>query len=156
MPIPLGAATLRGIDMAAWYTIAWFDRYVKGGDPAALADSERRLLTSRWCADAPEAAVDPDGDGNMFSFYYDSPLDIGLAAGGRATIADLRAACATAALSPDGGPLPYDHVEDARRPAAPGPGPDPGSGPAAPSPCRGATAAPRGPRANRLRRHERP
>jgi alpha-beta hydrolase superfamily lysophospholipase len=157
VPIPLGAATLRGIDMVAWYTIGWFDRYVKGGDAGALADAERRLLSNRWCDDAPEAAVDPEGDGNMFSFYYDSPLDIGLAAGGRAVIPDLRAASATPLLSPDGGALPYDHLEDARRPAAPGPGPDPapspdpGTGSPAQSPC-GAAAERRGDRrANRLR-----
>jgi dienelactone hydrolase len=28
LPMPVFGATLRGIDMAAWYTTAWFDRYV--------------------------------------------------------------------------------------------------------------------------------
>ena len=64
-------ASLRGADLAAWYTTAWFDRYVKH-DPTAT----RRLLTSRWQHDGQEAAIDPDHDGNMFSFDYPSRLDI--------------------------------------------------------------------------------
>ena len=36
-------ATLRGLDMAIWYTAAWFDKYLKS-DPSA----DRRLLTTRW------------------------------------------------------------------------------------------------------------
>ena len=55
IPNPGFTATLRGADEIAWYTTAWFDKYVKGGD--ASADS--RLLTSRWRNDEPEAAVDP-------------------------------------------------------------------------------------------------
>ncbi len=54
---PAFGATLRGADLTAWYTTAWFDRYVKGA-PAADA----RLLTARWRDD--------------FSFYYRSRLDI--------------------------------------------------------------------------------
>src|SRR3954447_16096131 len=72
IPTPAFGATLRGADMIAWYTTAWFDKYVKG-DPTADA----RLLTTRWRDDAAEAAVDPDRDGNLFSFYYRSRLDIG-------------------------------------------------------------------------------
>jgi hypothetical protein len=64
-------ASLRGADLTAWYTTAWFDRYVKH-DPTAT----RRLLTNRWRHDGQEAAIDPDHDGNMFSFYYPSRLDI--------------------------------------------------------------------------------
>jgi dienelactone hydrolase len=64
-------ASLRGADLTAWYTTAWFDRYVKR-DPSAI----RRLLTGRWRHDGQEAAIDPDHDGNAFSFYYPSRLDI--------------------------------------------------------------------------------
>jgi alpha-beta hydrolase superfamily lysophospholipase len=155
VPLPLGAATLRGIDMVAWYTIAWFDRYVKGGDGAALAGAEARLLTDRWCDDAPEAAVDPAGDGNMYSFYYDSPIDIGLAAGGRAALADLQAECGAqpSRLAPDGGPVPYDHLADARRPPGPGPGPAPGTGqePRPPPHCDGLRPRRGGSGPNRIR-----
>ena len=51
--------------MVAWYTTAWFDKYVKGD-----ASADRRLLTKRWQSDSLEAAIDPNHDGNMFSFYY--------------------------------------------------------------------------------------
>jgi dienelactone hydrolase len=85
IPNPAFGASLRGADMTAWYTTAWFDKYVKG-DPGA----DRRLLSDRWFHDAKEAAVDPDGDGNMFSRYYRSRLDIGLAGGGRFTCEDFR------------------------------------------------------------------
>ena len=73
-------ASLRGADLITWYTTAWFDKYVKG-DPAA----DRRLLTTRWRDDASEAGVDPHHDGNMFSFYYQSRLDIHCAAAGCST-----------------------------------------------------------------------
>src|SRR6185503_920282 len=66
--------TLRGADEVAWYTTAWFDKYVKGD-----AGADKRLLTKRWQSDSLEAAIDPDRDGNMFSSYYRSRLDIGLA-----------------------------------------------------------------------------
>lgn len=69
IPNPAFGATLRGADLTAWYTTAWFDRYVKG-DPAADA----RLLTTRWQ--------------DNLSFYYRSRLDIeGF------TCEDLRAGC---------------------------------------------------------------
>jgi hypothetical protein len=98
---PAFGATLRGIDMAGWYTTAWLDKYVKG-DGAA----ERRLLTTRWLDDAREAAVDPDGDGNMFSFYYPSRIAMG-----DIHCDDLRAGCA--ALSPDDGePGDYSVLDD--------------------------------------------
>jgi dienelactone hydrolase len=71
--LPFGA-TLRGADMIAWYTTAWFNKYLKR---SCTADEE--LLTQRWRNDGPEAAIDPGHDGNMFSFYYPSRLDIRLA-----------------------------------------------------------------------------
>src|SRR4029079_9736051 len=71
IPDPSFGATLRGMDLVAWYTAAWFDKYLKG-DPTA----DTRLGTDRWRDDRPEAAVDPDHDGNQFSFYYPSRLDL--------------------------------------------------------------------------------
>jgi hypothetical protein len=73
---PAFGATLRGADMIAWYTTVWFDRYVKGDSSA-----DARLLTNGWRHDGAEASVDPDRDGNMFSFYYGSRLAITLRAG---------------------------------------------------------------------------
>ncbi len=106
-PEELGNATLRGMDLATWYTIAWFDKYVKGNDPTADA----RLLTNRWCADEQSAAVDLDGDGNLFSFYHRSKLKFRLDTGGSARIDDLRAACEEGfGLAADGFPVPFDQL----------------------------------------------
>jgi hypothetical protein len=104
-------ATLRGMDLVAWYTRAWVDRYVKGDKKADAA-----LLTDRWRNDARGAAVDANGDPNLFSFYYRSRLDLG-----KAACEDMRAGCA--ALAPDGhGPYSYlaaaglpDELENAGR-----------------------------------------
>ena len=63
-------ATLRGLDMAIWYTAAWFDKYLKQDSSA-----DGRLLTTRWQEDARGAQIDPTGDGNLFSFYLDSGYD---------------------------------------------------------------------------------
>lgn len=81
-------ATLRGADLVAWYTTAWFDKYVKG-DPTA----DQRLLTERWRDDRQEAAIDLSHDGNTFSFYYPSRLDLTLAGGSRYDCENLRAGC---------------------------------------------------------------
>src|SRR3954470_8871431 len=81
-------ASLRGPDLTTWYTTAWFDKYVKR-DPTA----DRRLLTTRWQHDAREAAVDPHHDGNAFSFYYGSRLDVHLAGGRRWRCESLRSGC---------------------------------------------------------------
>jgi len=89
-------ATLRGIDKTAWYTIGWFEKYVKR-DLAA----DRLLLTDRWRRDAESAAVDPTGDGNIFSAYLRSRIDIARAGGGRVRCEDLRGGCP--ALRADGG-----------------------------------------------------
>jgi hypothetical protein len=104
---PLSCGTLRGGDLVAWYTTVWFDKYVKADEGA-----EARLLTDRWRDDARGAAVDLRGDGNLFSFYFRSRLDVGLAAGGRAVCDDLRAGCG--AVAPDGEAPDYDFVADAR------------------------------------------
>jgi dienelactone hydrolase len=123
-PWPLGCGTLRGGDLIAWYTTAWFDKYVKGDSSA-----DSRLLTERWRDDPRGAAVDPTGDPNLFSFYFHSPLDIGLAAGGRASCADLRAGCTS--LAPDGLPPDYDFVADAHGVVVGGDPAQPASVPAA-------------------------
>jgi hypothetical protein len=98
IPNPAFGASLRGMDLVAWYTAAWFDKYLKG-DPSA----DSRLVTDRWRADAPEAAVDPDRDGNLFSFYYPSRLDI---RGFRCE--DLRAGCA--GMRRDCEPVPFSYL----------------------------------------------
>jgi dienelactone hydrolase len=85
IPNPAFGASLRGDDFIDWYTSAWFDKYVKGD-----ASADKRLTSDRWFADATEAAIDPDGDGNMFSRYYRSRLDVGLAGGGRFDCEDIR------------------------------------------------------------------
>ncbi|MDX6699670.1 MAG: hypothetical protein QOE65_3067 [Solirubrobacteraceae bacterium] len=98
IPNPGFPATLRGMDMAAWYTAAWLDRYVKG-DPGA----EARLLTTRWLNDGRAKEIDPDGDGNLLSSYYRSRIDVGRDGGRRVTCEDLRGGPAgCAALAPDG------------------------------------------------------
>ena len=48
-------ASLRGADLIAWYTDAWFDKYLKH-DPSA----DGRLLTTRWQHDPIEKEVDPE------------------------------------------------------------------------------------------------
>jgi dienelactone hydrolase len=121
IPNPAFGATLRGADMIDWYTTAWFDKYVKG-DPTA----DRRLLSDRWFNDAREAAVDPDGDGNMFSRYHRSRLDITLADGGRFDCEDFRpdpmrpeppSTCpAFLPRAQDGWPGEYDYVAIATSP----------------------------------------
>ena len=62
--------------MAAWYTTAWIDRYVKcQGDTTCEADADRRLLTNRWRDDGLEGEVDTNGDPNLYSFYLRSHYD---------------------------------------------------------------------------------
>ena len=98
-------ATLRGADEITWYTSAWFDKYVKGDTSA-----DRRLLTTRWRNDADEAAIDPNHDGNMFSFYYRSRLDMALSGGGRFTCEDMRPGC-PGMTADDGQPAHYAYID---------------------------------------------
>lgn len=125
--IPLVAlgASLRGPDLTDWYTTAWFDKYLKHDRTA-----DARLLTSRWQNDAAEAKVDPSHDGNAFSFYYPSRLDIHLASGGVWDCDNLRAGCAGMSAA-DGVVGAYSYLAVATSPDAPGagstitaPGPD--------------------------------
>ena len=112
---PFGTATLRGIDMVAWYSTAWFDRYVKcQGHDHCKRGADRRLLTNRWRHDSGEGAVDPNGDPNMYSFYYRSRYDFRVPGDGSVTCDDMRAGCPT--MGPDGHPPNYDLVKDANTP----------------------------------------
>jgi dienelactone hydrolase len=113
IPNPGFGATLRGADLIDWYTTAWFDKYVKGD-----ATADARLLSDRWRHDGAEAAVDPGHDGNMFSFYYPSRLDIRLAAGGRFDCESLRPGC-PGLSSADGYSGSYDFVNIDRSPDGP-------------------------------------
>ncbi|MGH2957279.1 MAG: hypothetical protein ACRDL6_09825 [Solirubrobacterales bacterium] len=107
----LGTGSRRGQDLVAWYSLGWFDKYVKG-DPGADA----RLLTDRWCEDQLTREVDQNDDGNMYSFYFRSRHDFALAGGGRATSEDMRAGCPATPSDPA-----YDFVAAANTPDGPGP-----------------------------------
>ncbi len=117
IPTAAFGASLRGADVTTWYTTAWFDKYVKH-DPSA----DRRLLSTRWRSDPAEAAVDPDHDGNAFSFYYPSRLDIRRASGARWDCENLRTGCAGMTAA-DGVPGSYSYLTTDTAPdAAAGPG----------------------------------
>jgi dienelactone hydrolase len=116
-------ATLRGADEIAWYTTAWFDKYVKGTGAAA----DKRLLTNGWRVDSAEAAVDPTHDGNMFSWYYRSRLDVGLAGGGRFKCEDMRTGC-PGLVPANGQTKRYEFVKIDTSPDKPGSGGSGGSG----------------------------
>jgi dienelactone hydrolase len=115
LPYPFGTATLRGNDMAAWYTTAWMDRYVKcQGHPACKSDADRRLLTDRWRDDRLEGQVDTNSDPNLYSFYLRSQYDFHRANGTEAVCDDMRKGCNS--MKPDGLPPDYSLVADAMRP----------------------------------------
>jgi dienelactone hydrolase len=109
IPNPAFGGTLRGIDEVAWYTTAWFDKYVKKDSGA-----DKRLLTTRWQHDAAEASVDPDNDGNQYSFYYRSRLDIKRGSG-RFKCEDMRAGCAGMSAN-DGVAGSYSYIDVANSP----------------------------------------
>jgi dienelactone hydrolase len=81
-------ASLRGPDIIDWYTSAWFDKYLKRSPSA-----DKRLLSDRWLHDPVEAGIDLNHDGNGFSFYYYSRLDIHLRDGIHWDCEDLRDGC---------------------------------------------------------------
>jgi len=103
-------ATLRGIDMSAWYTTAWLDRYVKGD-----ATADDRLLSDRWRSDPVDRRVDTVEDGNLFSFYYRSRLAFTRADGARAACDDMRATCPLTATDGEPRDPPYSYLEDRKR-----------------------------------------
>lgn len=118
-PTPLGAATLRGTDLVAWYTTAWFDKQVKcpgAGNPAACeAKADAKLLSDRWRDDPPSGAVDLNNDPNAFSFYLRSRFDLTDAGGQKQICDDMRTGCEN--MAPDGAPVPYSFIADAYAPA---------------------------------------
>ena len=125
MTVPeLGTGTLRGMDMVAWYTTAWFDKYVKcAADLECERDADRRLLTDRWRTDERGGMVDANADPNLYSFYLRSRYGLTTADGAVVSCDDMRAGCAS--MGADGGPLGYDFVADAYTPP---PGEAPGAG----------------------------
>jgi hypothetical protein len=50
--------------------------------------------------------VDPEGDGNLFSFYYRSQLDM-------ASFRCENLRSGKCGLQPDGGPVPYSYLAEA-------------------------------------------
>jgi dienelactone hydrolase len=110
-------ASLRGPDITDWYTTAWFDKYLQD-DPGADA----MLLTKRWQGDPVEAGVDPNHDGNAFSFYYYSRLDFHPAGGAVFDCEDLRDGC-PGMVSDDGYKGNYSYISiDTTPDAVTGPG----------------------------------
>ncbi|MFD0949046.1 alpha/beta hydrolase family protein [Paraperlucidibaca wandonensis] len=110
LPLSAFSATHRGIDLAAWYTTAWFDKFLKS-DPSA----ESRLLTSRWRQDATDATLDPAGKGNMFSSSTRSRLDLRLKNGARWICEDLRQGC-VGLVDADGVSGDYSFLDISTRP----------------------------------------
>jgi hypothetical protein len=106
--LPIGAvpSTLRGIDMVTWYTVAWFAKYLQH-DPNADA----MLLTARWRSDAAAGAADPNQDPDLYSYHYQSRLDITLASGQNYDCENLRDGCSGQfEASQDCGPADYSFV----------------------------------------------
>ena len=113
--VVLGLATLRGGDMVAWYSTAWFDKHVKCADGSACEkNADRRLLTDRWRDDLRSGQIDLNGDSNAYSFYRRSRFDFRNAAGKAVVCDDMRAGCQ--AMKPDGLAPGYDFVADAYTP----------------------------------------
>ena len=54
--------------------------------PRCKRSADRRLLTNRWRNDSEEGAVDPNGDPNMYSFYYRSRYDFHVPGDGEVTL----------------------------------------------------------------------
>ena len=104
LPSTTFRATLRGMDLSAWYTTAWMDKYVKGDETA-----DARLLSTRWRRDIGDREVDPEGGGNLFSFYFRSRLDFRRNDGSRFVCEDLRTGCA-GMTSDDGWPERYSYL----------------------------------------------
>jgi dienelactone hydrolase len=82
------AGSARAIDMATWYTTAWFAKYLEHRPGA-----DAMLLTKRWQTDGETGALDPRNDPNLFSWHFRSRLDIARADGTRVRCENLRAGC---------------------------------------------------------------
>ena len=99
-------STLRGVDITAWYTTAWFKKYLQK-DPKG----EAMLLTQRWRNDAAAGKIDPARDPNILSWHFRSRLDIGKLNGTAFQCENLRTGCTgqTTAAN-DGWTGPYSFV----------------------------------------------
>ncbi len=129
----LGQATLRGNDLVAWYTAAWFDKYVGCiGDAACAAQADRELLTTRWQADRRNGEVDAAGDPNLYSFYFRSRYEFTTAGGSKVACDDMRAGCASMAF--DGGDAEFSLLGSAFANAG-GSGGSAGGSPSSPRAC---------------------
>ncbi|MEL0029123.1 MAG: hypothetical protein VW625_10810 [Perlucidibaca sp.] len=81
-------ASKRGIDLVTWYTVAWFAKYLQQD-----ANADRMLLSARWREDAETGELDTGGDANLYSWHYNSRLDVRLANGRRFACENLRNGC---------------------------------------------------------------
>lgn len=103
-------ASLRGIDLAAWYTAAWLRKYV-AREPGA----DDMLLSRRWLADDGVAEADPAGDGNAYSWHLRSRLDIHREDGTRFRCENLRTSCpGMVPADRDGWPSGYSWADAVR------------------------------------------
>ena len=113
MTVPvLGLASLRGSDLVAWYSTAWFDKEVKCADGSACeADADKRLLTDRWRDDERSGEVDNNDDANVYSFYKRSRFAFKTSDGTAVSCDDMRTGCDS--MKPDGLAPGYSFVSDA-------------------------------------------
>jgi len=115
VPVGFVPQSPRGRDVIAWYTTAWFAKYLQHNPNA-----DRMLMSARWRDDAAAGAVDPGGDANIYSWHYLSRLDITLASGARYTCENLRNGCAGQyrAVTEDCGPADYSVIAVDNAPGA--------------------------------------
>ncbi len=115
IPNPKFGATLYGLDLTAWYTVAWFDKYLKADRTA-----DDRLLSDRWRCDPRSARIEEAllhapggvGDPNLISIDLDSRIAITTFAGEAFVCEDWRGGC-DGRLRADGLPHPYSYLDDA-------------------------------------------
>ena len=102
--------------MVAWYTTAWFDRYVKcQGDAALQAQTPTAACSPTAGATTPRRARStPMATRTCTRFYYRSRYDFHVPGDGEVTCDDMRAGCPT--MAPDNQPPNYDYFKDATTP----------------------------------------
>ena len=113
---PFGTATLRGMDMVAWYSTAWFDRYVKcQGDRELQAERRpppaHRPLARRLRGGRGRPQRRPEHVLVLLPLPVRLPRSRATAS---VTCDDMRAGCPT--MAPDGQPPNYDYFKDATTP----------------------------------------
>ena len=89
----LGQATLRGIDMVAWYTVAWFDSYVKCTATRWRPADASSSPTAGETTSARRGRTSSPADPNLYSFYFRSRYSLRAADGSLLTCDDMRAGC---------------------------------------------------------------